>query len=685
MSRYPRYDILFEPVKIGPKTARNRFYQVPHCNGMGHRYPSSLAAMRGVKAEGGWAVVSTEEVEIHPSTDVTPYNEGRLWDDRDMPYHKHVVDAIHAHNSLAAIELTHSGHHAYNGYSREPALGVVDEPIVDPLPVYARAMDRSDIKAFRKWHRDAALRARDCGYDLIYIYCGHGLDVRQQFLSRRFNTRSDEYGGSLENRVRLLRETMEDTLEAVGHDCAVPIRFAVDEMMGEDGLTCENEGRDVVEMLAEMPDLWDVNVSDWDNDSLTSRFGDSGFQDAFTGFVKQVTSKPVVGVGRYTSPDAMVSLIKRGALDMIGAARPSIADPFLPKKIEEGRIEDIRECIGCNICVTGDMTAVPIRCTQNPTMGEEWRRDWHPERIAAKGSDANVLVIGGGPAGLEAARALGQRGYETVLAEAGASLGGRVNRESGLPGLTQWGRVRDYREYQIQQMGAVETYLESRLSVDDVLGFGARHIAVATGASWRRDTIGRTHKYSLPGLNEARVFCPDDIMDGVQLEGTALVYDDEHFYMGGLVAEALVKQGVAVTLVTTASEVSSFTHNTLEQHRIQKTLLEMGVEIVTTHSLSSLSAGHVRIACGYTGREKEIAAENVVLVTAMTPSATLYKELQARQEDWGDAGIQSVTAIGDCLAPGTIAAAVWSGHRYARTLDAPEQEGVWFKREIVGV
>ena len=94
-------------------------------------------------------------------------------------------------------------------------------------------------------------------------------------------------------------------------------------------------------------------------------------------FVKQVTQKPVVGVGRYTSPDAMVSLVKSGALDLIGAARPSIADPFLPKKIEEGRIEDIRECIGCNMCVTGDFLAVPMRCTQNPTMGEEWRRGWH--------------------------------------------------------------------------------------------------------------------------------------------------------------------------------------------------------------------------------------------------------------------------------------------------------------------
>ena len=141
----------------------------------------------------------------------------------------------------------------------------------------------------------------------------------------------------------------------------------------------------------------------------------------------------------------MVSAIQRGVMDMIGAARPSIADPFLPQKIKEGRIEDIRECIGCNICVTGDTRFVPIRCTQNPTMGEEWRRDWHPEIIAPKKSDKEIMIIGAGPAGLEAARALGQRGYEVTLLEARKELGGRVIRESALPGLNEWRRVVDWR------------------------------------------------------------------------------------------------------------------------------------------------------------------------------------------------------------------------------------------------
>src|SRR5581483_8643215 len=231
------------------------------------------------------------------------------------------------------------------------------------------------------------------------------------FLSRRYNERTDEYGGSLANRVRLLRELIEDTKDAVGDSCAVPVRLCVDELIGATGICAEEEGREVVDMLAELPDLWDVTVSDWSNDSVPSRFGEEAGQESYVAFVKRVTRKPVVGVGRFTSPDTMVRQIRQGILDMIGAARPSIADPFLPKKIEEGRLDEIRECIGCNICVASDMSYTPIRCTQNPTMGEEWRRGWHPEIIPAKGSTDRILVVGAGPAGLECAVALGKRGY----------------------------------------------------------------------------------------------------------------------------------------------------------------------------------------------------------------------------------------------------------------------------------
>lgn len=446
MTRDPRYDILFEPIKIGPVTAPNRFYQAPHCNGMGRMFPDSMIAMRGMKAEGGWGIVATEQCDFHPTGDVQPFTETRLWGDMDVPYLAGMVNAVHKHSSLAAVELVHNGHDTGNIYSREVPIGPMHRPVTwRDHPVQARAMDLTDIRNYRRWHRKAALRARDAGFDIVVVYAGHDGTMPSHFLSRRHNQRSDEYGGNLENRLRLYRELLEDTLDAVGDTMGVVARFAVDEMMGSDGLEWQNEGRDAIEMMAEMPDMWDVNVADWANDSMTSRFAPEGYQEDYIAFVKQVSSKPVTTVGRYTSPDTMVSAIRRGLVDMICAARPSIADPFLPNKIKEGRADDIRECIGCNICAAWNNLSAPIRCTQNPTMGEEWRKGWHPEKITAKESDSHVLVVGAGPAGLEAAHQLGKRGYRVTLAEAADQAGGRVSRESALPNLNAWARVRDYR------------------------------------------------------------------------------------------------------------------------------------------------------------------------------------------------------------------------------------------------
>ena len=686
--RDPRYDILFEPVAIGPVTARNRFYQVPHCNGMGYRDPTALAWMRGVKAEGGWAVVCTEQVEFHHSSDITPFIELRLWDDRDIPMLARMADRIHEFGALAGIELAYNGVNAPNLYGREVPMGPSALPVQTFTydPVQARAMTKRDIRDLRRWHRTAALRARRAGFDLVYVYAGHALTHLHHFLSRRYNHRTDEYGGSLENRVRLLKETLIDTREAVGDTCAVPCRISMDELLGADGLE-KSEAEDAIGLLAELPDLWDLVLAGWENDSVTSRFGPEGGHESFIAGVKKLTTKPVVAVGRYTSPDRMVSVIRKGLVDLIGSARPSIADPFLPRKIEEGRLEDIRECIGCNICVSGDFTMSPIRCTQNPTMGEEWRKGWHPERIRRKASDKHVLVVGAGPAGLEAAQALGKRGYEVTLAEKGTELGGRVNREIRLPGLSAWGRVRDHREQQLHQLPNVRVYFDSELDAASVLEFGFPRVVVATGARWRRDGVGHHWTRPMPIAGGTRVLTPDDVMDGATLpHGTrVLVWDDDHYYMGGLMAEVLADMGCETHYLTPACEVSTWTRATMEQHFIQARLLEKGVKVHPFANLDAVGEGGVTASCAFTGRTEEVEADAVVLVTSRASEDRLARDLEARAADWSDAGIESVVTIGDALAPATIAHAVYAGRRYAEELDGPAETGdeVPFRREIV--
>ena len=669
MARDPRYDILFDPIQIGPVTAKNRFYQVPHCTGLGWVRPRMVAALRGIKAEGGWGVVCTEYCSIHPASDDLPHPYASLWDDGDIRAHRLMTDRVHENGALAGAELWAGGARSANLFTNEVPMDAAHLPNSVGIPYQARAMDRADIRELRRWHRQAALRAKQAGFDIVYVYATHHY-LLAHFLSAETNTRSDEYGGSLENRVRLVRELIEETRDAVGDRCAVAVRFSADEGGDADGVPNIGEQRDMIAMLAELPDLWDININDYSREMGVSRFYKEGALEDYMSYVKSITSKPVVTVGRFTSPDTMVSQVNRGIVDFIGAARPSIADPFLPKKIEEGRLDEIRECIGCNICYVGDSKATPIRCTQNPTIGEEWRRGWHPEKIEPRGSDSTVLVVGAGPAGLEATRALGQRGYQVLLAEARDEIGGRVSLESKLPGLSEWVRVRDYRAQQILSMPNVETYLQNELSADDIVTMEVDHLLLATGARWLADGRGLHNKTAPAAYGpDSRIFTPDDIMAGRLPDVPTLIYDDDHYYMASVIAELLRERGLPVTLVTPETLVSAWGAKTSEQHQTQQRLLELGVDIITAHGLEAFDHGLARLACIYTGREKIAECEALVSVTMRTPNDVLYHELQLRLEDGGEFSPKSLTRIGDCEAPSIIAAAVFAGHRYARELD----------------
>ena len=687
MPRDSRYDILFEPMAIGPVTAKNRFYQVPHCNGGGYRDPSAAAEMRAVKAEGGWGVVFTEQCEMHHSSEITPFIELRLWEDQDIPAIARMAEAMKRHGALAGLQLAYSGVNGPNFYSREVPLAVTGMPIrtFTNDPVNARTMDKSDIRDLRRWFVNAGQRAKTAGFDLICLYGAHGFGVFQHFLSTATNHRSDEYGGSLENRGRFVREVVADLRDAVGETMGLTLRLSLDEMIGDLGFS-NAEVRDFVEMHGDLPDLWDLAHGAWEDCSGPSRFKEEAAQEDLVSGIKALTSKPVVGVGRFTSPDTMTRMVRGGVLDFIGCARPSIADPFLPKKIEEGRIEDIRECIGCNICITGDMTMAISRCTQNPTFMEEWRKGWHPEKIAPRGGDGSVLVVGAGPAGLEAALACANRGYDVAIAEAGDTLGGRVAKERLLPGLSAWGRVADYREYQLSQKPNVEIYRDSALTAAQILEFGFDNICVATGSSWRRDGVSRQHVAPIaidPGMT---VLTPDDMMAGAAPGGDVVLWDDDHYYMGGVLAERLVSEGCAVTLVTTAQRVSDWTFNTLEHHAIHKRLAELGVRIVLNRGVARIEADHVVSDCVFTGAEEAHKADAVVMVASRVGEDAVYRALRARENEWSDAGIRSVRLIGDAEAPGPIAWATYAGHRYARELDEADiGDALPFRREVTGL
>ena len=657
------HSVLFEPVRIGPVTAPNRFYQVPHCNGIGDAAPQVIAAMRGMKAEGGWGVVCTENLMVDASSDIAPFAMQRLWDKGDVDVQRLTVDAIHEHGALAGCELAHFGMAASNRISREVPIGPSSRPVMEAIdPRQSRVMDKGDIKAFRHRHRAAALRAREAEFDIVYLYCSHENSILSQFFSPYLNDRMDEYGGSLENRMRLFHEVLADTHEAVGDRCAVAIRFSVAQLQRH-RVVEQDELRAIVEATANMPDLWDVNINDWGHDSATSRFGGEGHQEELISFVKQVSDKPVVGVGRFTSPDTMAGQIRRGVMDLVGCARPSIADPFLPEKVRTGRLDEIRECIGCNICISGENSFTTMRCTQNPTMMEEWRRGWHPETVSRIDTPENALIVGSGPAGLEAALVLAKRGYDVAVAEAADDFGGRVRRESALPGLEEWIRVREHRLLQLRQMSNVELYHSSPLEAEDVLGFGFENVILATGARWRADGIGRSHYRP---LDLPPVLTPDDIMDGQVISGHVVIYDDDGSYLAAALAEQVLKQGATVEIVTPHEIFARWTRLTLEQRRLQARMIDRGVTLSTDLTLTHAAPGRFVFEHGLTGQTVTREGDHLLMLTGRLPDTTLHDAL--KDQPLADAGIKTLTPIGDCVAPGLIAHAVFAGHRLGREL-----------------
>lgn len=686
MPRNPRHDILFEPITIGPKTARNRFFQAAHCSGAGSDRPGSQAGLRATKADGGWAVVSTEYTSISPDADDFPRVSGRLWDLGDARNLSVMVDASHEHGALVAVELWHGGPLSTQMETRQPRPGVSESSYAfDGNLTSAYQMTKADIRRVQKQFVHGALLAREAGFDIITVAATASADIPHMMLVPLFNRRTDEYGGSIENRSRFHRELFEMLKEAVGDDMALSLRVGIDTLpppqgLGGAGISLERDGGEFIGLLDEYVDMWDVNVGwfEWGEDAGPSRTHPENHQAPYVRGVKEFTSKPVMNVGRFTNPDTMADVIRSGQCDIIGAARPSIADPFLPKKIEEGRYDDIRECIGCNVCVSRFvMGGPPIACTQNATIGEEYRRGWHPERFTpAENADNDVLVIGAGPAGMECARVLGERGMRRVhLVEAASEIGGTMATIPRLPGLGEWARVVNYRQMQLAKLKNVEVITGQRLEAPDVLEYGAEIVVVATGSTWAGDGMNGYTQSPIAGTDPTldHVLTPEQVMAGKAVGEHAIVYDTDGYFMAVGLAEKLLREGHKVTYVTPFEKIAPFTVLTLEAPRLNRTLRELGMEIVHEHLVIGIEPNGASLM-GNWGGESRIAADSVVLVTQRNPTNQLYYELTSDRDRLAAEGIQGVYRIGDCLTPSIPADAIFSGHRLAREIDSPDPD-----------
>ena len=703
MVRDPRHDILFEPVTFGPKTMRNRFWATSHSTGYPDR-PGTDAAFLATKAEGGWGVVCTGFCSIHPESDEFPWTSARLWDEGDVINLRHLTEEVHQHKSLASVQLWYNGMHSPRMDSREAARGPSGLPsnVFPERNIYSAWASEDDIKALINMYVLAAYRAEQAGFDVVEISGGDST-VPLQFLETRYNNRTDKYGGSFENRARFYIELMGAVKRAVGERLAVTTRFEVDTINGEHRLKHHEEGMRFLDLMNKegLVDLWSLKVGDYEEwggeDARSSRFSKPNWAAGFVAGARDLLDVPVVSNGRFTSPDDMVAAIKSGQCDIIGAARPSIADPFLPNKISEGRTDEIRECIGCNMCVSRMQQAALVYCTQNPTTGEEYRRGWHPEETGVSEQPSTILVIGGGPSGMEAALTLGRRGHTVHLLDSAESLGGHWRNVSMYPRCGEYERLISYRKVMLAKYPNVTVSLGGEpLTARDVLDYGAEKVVVATGSHWSTVGIGAETHAALTAVDAAtmaNVFTPEQIMAGKPMTGDkVVVLDGDGHFTGFAMAELLADQGKDVTFVSNTNDVMEYTFFTMEMPNLKRTAFEKNIKFIRNHWASSYSDNKLQLfylyrdsadlqqlvpgewGRRYSQETVDIECDALVLTTSRVPHDGLYWELIGAKDAWQEAGIAGIYRIGDCVQPRHAMDAVFDGHRIGMEIESPDPQ-----------
>ncbi len=673
MTAHPKYPRVFSPFRLGPVELRNRFYSSPH------------------------AVPMT--VGSKPSDDYIHYNVARVKDGGcglimlSMAMHargRSFQPCPYPRENIAAFgKLADEIHAAGGKIFAEPwyywgAAGQW-QPMSPPAPAYApsevqfsllergvttREISVREIALLLEAFQQTVGNLRQAGFDGVMVHAAHGA-LAEQFLSPYFNRRDDDYGGSLDNRMRFLREILQAGREAAGENMAVGVRLNCDELL-EGGY----HTRDAYQILKRLADEQLIDFADLDiavepnqfHLGMPSVFVEPHVYRPYVEAVREAAGKvPVLSVlGRLTSIADAEAALESGVCDMIGAARALIAEPRLVQNAHDGQEARSRTCIACNWCMAAIFES-SMGCTINPESYRE--RYWGEENLLPAPRACRVVIVGAGPAGLEAARVSALRGHTVILLEARERLGGALELWSRLPGREFYHKSIDWWERELSRLG-VEVRTRVHASAAEVLSLAPDAVLLATGARYNAE--GRSHHQdtAIPGYELPHVHCPEEILKGeVQLSGHIVMLDAEGMHTGVGVAEMLANSGARVQLLT--PHFAPFSPRLAagqDAPFIMQRLRQSGVELLPNTYLKSIAGDSVEACDVYSDRSWEIEGVDAVVLSTGRHSVN---PLEAQLEG----AVAQLFSIGDAMAARIWASASFEGHKFARLVGEPDAPG----------
>jgi 2,4-dienoyl-CoA reductase-like NADH-dependent reductase (Old Yellow Enzyme family)/thioredoxin reductase len=647
---------VFEPIMIGNVEIPNRIVRTAHDAGHSITDISDDAiAYHAARAKGGCGLSILEASSVHPSSKI----HVDLYRDEIVPGLQKLMAAVRPHGMKVFQQLWHGGN-LYPAADGGPPWAVSDVPGF--WGMVGRVMSTSEVQELRQAFVDAALKCKAGGIDGVELHLCHGY-IFHQFLSPFYNNRTDQYGGSPENRARFLFETVRAVREAVGPDFVVGVRVGASEQSG--GIDEDMNKAIITQLESEkLIDFVDISIGDYYrfDTMLSAMHAPSGYELPSTADIGSVSTVPRIVTGRFRTLEEAEQVLRGGQADLVSMVRAQIADPDLVRKTRDIGPEAVRPCIGCNQgCLGGLFRVGRMGCAVNPAAGAELSLS--EDLIVATEKPRKILIVGGGPAGMEAARVAATKGHNVILCEAQPSLGGAINIAKSAPFLAGIGDITYWLEQEVYRLG-VNVRLGTYMEIDDIVAENADEVLIATGSMPRVDGFQIANPArKVAGVNFPHVMSSTDLLTATDKPKgkAALVLDTVGHYESLSVVEYLLNQGMAVTYVTNDVSMTPYVHSTWRDLPALERFYALGeFELKLRHELVEIRTGDciIRPLQAGANQTQTVPADTVVLVTQNTPLRGLFDELRER-------GLPS-RLIGDALSPRDMQVAIAEGHNAAR-------------------